>query len=164
MCAPAAWQIHIVASRLSLSTLSQPDWRMSRNGVTKLEPPALFTTMSSWPSSLSAVRTASSAASPVGQVGRDLDRLAAQAADLPGRFRQPGLGPGGERDVGPRARERHRDDLADAARRAGHQRLLARQAEQLLGHSAPSHSVGSAEPVSAAGLTTRTISFSTIRT
>ena len=62
MCAPAAWQIHIVVSRLSRSTLSQPDWRMSRKELTKLEPPALFTTMSSWPSSLMAMRTESSAA------------------------------------------------------------------------------------------------------
>ncbi len=49
-CGPAAWQTYMAESRFSRSSLSQPVSRRSRNGTMKLDPPALFTTMSRQPS------------------------------------------------------------------------------------------------------------------
>src|SRR5262249_13921332 len=70
MCAPAAWQIRMVASRLSRSTFSQPGSRRSRNGTMKLEPPALLTTTSRWPSrSIASVPTAAAVSCPVRSAG-----------------------------------------------------------------------------------------------
>jgi hypothetical protein len=57
-CRPAAWQTYMAESRFSRSSLSQPVSRRSRNGTMKLDPPALFTTMSRQPSWSIAVATA----------------------------------------------------------------------------------------------------------
>ncbi len=56
-CRPAAWQTYMAESRFSRSSLSQPVSRRSRNGTMKLDPPALFTTMSRQPSWSIAVAT-----------------------------------------------------------------------------------------------------------
>ena len=72
---------------------------------------------------------------------------------------QPVLAAGHQRQVGARAGQRDRDHLADPPGRAGDESLLAGQVEERHGQSF--HSVGSGQ---AAGLTRRTISFSTIRT
>ncbi len=45
-CGPAAWHTYMAESRFSRISLSQPVSRRSRNGTMKLDPPALFTTMS----------------------------------------------------------------------------------------------------------------------
>ena len=58
-CPPTAWQTYMAESRFSRMSLSQPGSRRLRNGTAKLDPPALFTTMSMWPSRPSAVATAS---------------------------------------------------------------------------------------------------------
>src|SRR5215471_889836 len=54
-----AWQTYTAEVRLSLISLSQPERRRSRKGTIKFEPPALFTTMSTWPSPSTAAATAS---------------------------------------------------------------------------------------------------------
>src|ERR1700733_3409756 len=48
----------MVESRFSLSSFSQPAIRRSRNGTMKLDPPALLSTTSMWPSSSMALFTA----------------------------------------------------------------------------------------------------------
>src|SRR5580704_11658814 len=58
-----AWQTYTAELRLSWISLSQPDSRRSRKGTMKLDPPALFTTMSTAPSSSIAAATAPATAS-----------------------------------------------------------------------------------------------------
>ena len=60
---PTAWQTYMAESRFSRRILSQPGSRRSRNGTAKLDPPALFTTMSMCPSRPIAAATAASTAS-----------------------------------------------------------------------------------------------------
>ena len=45
-CGPMAWHTYMAESRFSRMSLSQPVSLRSRNGTMKLDPPALFTTMS----------------------------------------------------------------------------------------------------------------------
>ena len=45
-CGPIAWHTYTAEVRLSRISLSQPGTRRSMNGATKLDPPALLTTMS----------------------------------------------------------------------------------------------------------------------
>ena len=125
----------------------------------KLDPPALFTTMSTYPSSSMAARCRVRDRVVAGDVGRDDDRLPADRGDRLGGLGQAVRAARDERHVRASVGQRDRDNAADATRGAGHERVLASQVEQAHGQSF--HSVGSGQ---AAGLTRRTISFSTIRT